>query len=117
MNIEELHSYCLTLKGAEETFPFDDTTLVMKVGGKMFALIPLDTVETSISLKCDPEKALQLRDEFPSVRPGYHLSKKHWNTVYMDGSISEELLKQWIVDSYELVVAGLPKKIREELSL
>jgi predicted DNA-binding protein (MmcQ/YjbR family) len=115
MNIEELHSYCLSLKGAEETFPFDDTTLVMKVGGKMFALIPLDTVETSISLKCDPEKALQLRDEFPCVRPGYHLSKKHWNTVYMDGSISEDLLKQWIVDSYELVVAGLPKKQREEL--
>jgi predicted DNA-binding protein (MmcQ/YjbR family) len=115
MNIEELHSYCLSLKGAEETFPFDDTTMVMKVGGKMFALIPLDTVETSISLKCDPEKALQLRDEFPCVRPGYHLSKKHWNTVYMDGAISEELLKQWIVDSYELVIAGLPKKQRAEL--
>ncbi len=115
MNIEELHSYCLSLKGAEETFPFDDTTLVMKVGGKMFALIPLDTVETSISLKCDPEKALQLRDEFPCVRPGYHLSKKHWNTVYMDSAISEELLKQWIVDSYELVIAGLPKKQRAEL--
>ena len=115
MNIEELHRFCLSLKGAEETFPFDDTTLVMKVGGKMFALIPLDTVETSISLKCDPEKALQLRDEFPCVRPGYHLSKKHWNTVYMDSAISEELLKQWIVDSYELVIAGLPKKQRAEL--
>lgn len=115
MNIEELHRFCVSLKGAEETFPFDNTTLVMKVGGKIFALIPLDTAETSISLKCEPEKALILRDEYPTVQPGYHLSKKHWNTIYMDVSIDEELLKTWIIDSYKLVVTGLPKKQREEL--
>ena len=114
MNIEELHRFCLSLKGAEETFPFDDTTLVMKVGGKMFALIPLDTVETSISLKCDPEKALLLREQYSNISPGYHLSKKHWNTIVMDESISDKLIKEWIMDSYQLVIAGLPKKLREQ---
>ena len=114
MNIEELHRFCLSLKGSEETFPFDDTTLVMKVGGKMFALIPLDTVETSISLKCDPEKALLLREQYSNISPGYHLSKKHWNTIIMEESISDKLIIEWIKDSYLLVIAGLPKKLREE---
>jgi predicted DNA-binding protein (MmcQ/YjbR family) len=115
MNLEELRDYCLGLKGATECLPFDDVTLVLKVQGKMFALIPLDTTETTISLKCDPEKAIVLREKFNAVVPAWHFNKKHWNTVYIDASISTEQLCEWIQHSYQLVVAGLPKKLREEL--
>ena len=112
MNIEELRSYCLSLKGATECFPFDEVTLVFKVGGKMFALANLDG-DLSVNLKCDPEKAIDLREHYPAVKEGYHMNKKYWNTLQIDGTISEKLIEQWIFDSYSLVLASLPKKARE----
>ncbi len=116
MNIETFRSYCLSKKGVSEEFPFDENTLVFKVMGKMFALTDLDNFE-SVNLKCDPEKAVQLREEFSSVMPGYHMNKKHWNTVLMDASISDRLVKEWIDDSYSLVVDSLPKRMRQELDV
>ncbi|HRV55088.1 MAG TPA: MmcQ/YjbR family DNA-binding protein [Mangrovimonas sp.] len=119
MNIEELQNYCLTKKGVEETFPFDEDTLVFKVLGKMFALMPLEKWElgqASISLKCDPEYSEELRANYSSIRGAYHMSKKHWNTLYLnEGEISPQLLKELIDHSYELVVKGLPKKLRDML--
>jgi predicted DNA-binding protein (MmcQ/YjbR family) len=116
MNIEEFRDYCLSKKGVTESLPFDETTLVYKVMGKMFALT--DTLgDFSMNLKCDPELALELREKFPAVQPGYHMNKKHWNTVYFDGSISDEELKSWIDDSYMLIVSSLPKKERDVLGL
>lgn len=115
MNIEELRNYCLSLQGAEETFPFDDVTMVMKVGGKLFAIIPLDEINTCISLKCDPEKAIELREKYNCVQPGYHLNKNHWNTVYISSEITSEQILEWINHSYNLIVASLPKKVRETL--
>ena len=115
MNVEELREYCLSLKGTTESYPFDDVTLVLKVQGKMFALIPLSTTETSISLKCDPELAISLREEYEAVVPAYHFNKKHWNTVYIDNRLNKKLICDWINHSYNLVVAGLPLKLREEL--
>lgn len=114
MNIEELHEYCLSLKRTTECFPFDDVTLVLKVKGKMFALIPLDNIETQISLKCDPERAISLREEYSAIIPAWHFNKKHWNTVKVEPSILKEFLLELINHSYNLVVAGLPKKLREE---
>ncbi|MCB0424415.1 MAG: MmcQ/YjbR family DNA-binding protein [Mangrovimonas sp.] len=119
MNIEELQNYCLAKKGVEETFPFDEDTLVFKVLGKMFALVPLEKWElgqASISLKCDPEYSEELRANYSSIRGAYHMSKKHWNTLYLnEGEISPQLLKELIDHSYELVVKGLPKKLRDML--
>jgi predicted DNA-binding protein (MmcQ/YjbR family) len=114
LNIEAFRSYCLSKKGVTEEFPFDENTLVFKVMGKMFALTDLENFE-SVNLKCDPERASQLREEFPAVTPGYHMNKKHWNTVLMDGTISDKLVKIWIDDSYNLVSASLTKKLRLEL--
>ena len=91
MNIEEYRSYCLAKKGVIEEFPFDNETLVFKVAGKMFALTNVSTF-ASINLKCDPEKAVELRDQYPAVLPGYHMNKKHWNTILLDGSIPRKLL-------------------------
>jgi len=116
MNIEDLREYCLSLKGTTESFPFDDMTLVLKVQGKMFALIPLSTTNTSISLKCDPELAITLREEFESVVPAYHFNKKHWNTVYIDDRLTRKQICDWIDHSYNLVVAGLPVKLRQEMA-
>ncbi len=116
MNIEEFREYCLSKKGVTESFPFDETTLVFKVMGKMFALTDTED-DFSINLKCDPEKAIELREQYPIVQPGYHMNKKHWNTIYIDGSISDEELKIWIDDSYRLVVSSLPKKERDVLGL
>jgi predicted DNA-binding protein (MmcQ/YjbR family) len=104
----------LAKKGVTEEFPFDDNTLVYKVIGKMFALADLDLFE-SVNLKCEPEKALQLREEYASVLPGYHMSKKHWNTVLMDGSIPDKKLKEWIDESYGLVVCSLTKSQQKAL--
>ena len=115
MNIEELRDYCLSLKGTTESFPFDEFSLVLKVQGKMFALIPLDNPETQIALKCDPEKAIALREEYSAVVPAWHFNKKHWNTVFIDNRLTRKLICEWIDNSYQLVVAGLPKKLREEL--
>lgn len=114
MNIEEFRDYCLSKKGVTESFPFDETTLVMKVMDKMFALGNLDG-PLSINLKCDPEKAIELREQYPAVKPGYHMSKKHWNTVEMDGSVDLKTVHSWIDDSYNLVVVKMTKKKQQEL--
>ena len=109
MNIEEFREYCLSRKGVTEHFPFDATTLVFKVMGKMFALTDLEGL-LSLNLKCDPEKAVELRERYPSVQPGYHMNKKHWNTISVDGSVDDVLIYKWIDHSYHLVVISLPKK-------
>lgn len=102
--------------GTTESFPFDEQTLVFKVMGKMYALTSVETF-LSINLKCDPEKALELREQFAGVKPGYHMSKKHWNTVMTDGSVSNEHLIEWTDHSYDLVVKGLTKALKTELAL
>jgi len=109
MNIEEFREYCLSKKDVTECFPFDETTLVFKVKGKMFALTDTED-QFSINLKCDPEKAIDLREHYPCVLPGYHMDKKHWNTVMVDGTADDKLLKEWIDDSYNLIIKKLPKK-------
>jgi predicted DNA-binding protein (MmcQ/YjbR family) len=115
LNIESLRSYCLLKKGTTEEFPFDENTLVFKVMGKMYALANVEQFN-SVNLKCDPERAIQLREQYPAVLPGYHMNKKHWNTILADGSIPDRTIQQWIDHSYELVVNSLPKKIREQMN-
>ena len=116
MNIEEFRNYCLNKKGVTEELPFDETTLVYKVLGKMFALTDTDD-DFTINIKCDPGKAIELRESYPeTVLPGYHMNKKHWNTVLMDGKIPDSILKRWIDDSYELVLNKLPKSKRKDIS-
>jgi len=114
MDIEAFRNYCLSKKGVTEGFPFDNDTLVFKVMGKIFALTDVESFE-SINLKCDPEVALYLRDQNPAVLPGFHMNKTHWNTVVIDGSVSENKLMEWIDHSYNLVVKGLPRKLRSQL--
>ena len=114
MNIEEFRNYCLSFKGTTEDLPFDEKTLVFKVLGKMFALTNIDLFE-SVNLKCDPEIAIELREQYEDVLPGYHMSKKHWNTIQVNGSISDDLVYKWVKDSYDLVVAKMTKKMRLEL--
>ena len=116
MNYEELRDFCLSLKGTTEHFPFDELTLVIKVQGKMFALLPLDNHETQITVKCDPDRAIALREEFSAIIPAWHFNKKHWNTVKIEPIISQKLLLELILHSYDLVVAGLTRKLREELN-
>ena len=103
VNIELLREYCLLKLGASEGFPFGEDTLVFKVSGKIFLLASLDAQPLQFNVKCDPLKALELREQYPAIVPGYHMNKKHWNTVIVDGSISTNLLKQMIDDSYLLV--------------
>lgn len=114
MNPESLRAYCLSLPATTEEFPFDEQTLVFKVKGKLFALTNVDSF-ASMNLKCDPERAVELREQYDSILPGYHMNKKHWNTVLLDGSLGEKFVKELILHSYQRVVAGLPKKLREEL--
>jgi predicted DNA-binding protein (MmcQ/YjbR family) len=114
MNIEEVRDYCLLKSGAEETFPFGESTSVMKVGGKIFALINLEGL-ASVNLKCDPIKAVELRESFPSIMPGYHMNKRHWNTVLLDGSLSRELICLMLDQSYELIFQSLPEKTKSEI--
>jgi predicted DNA-binding protein (MmcQ/YjbR family) len=114
MNLGTFQSYCVAKKGVTEEFPFGETILVYKVMGKMFALTDIDEF-SSINLKCDPETGAQLREEYSSVLPGYHMNKKHWITVLMDGSIPDKTLKLWIDASYQLVVKSLPKAQQKEL--
>lgn len=115
MNIEEIHEYCLSKPGVTEGFPFNETSLVFKVSGKMFALLDLSDEARGISLKCDPDLAVTLRDKYVEVKPAYHFNKKHWNGIDLKGNIPEKLLKQWIDHSYNLVVESLPKAKREKL--
>ena len=112
MDLAEFREYCLTKPGATEDTPFGPDVLVFKVGGKMFALAAFDAVPTTVNLKCDPDLALDLRDRYEQVRPGYHMNKKHWNTVEIEGGIPAVELRRMIHHSYELVVKGLPKAIR-----
>lgn len=116
MDIAALYEYCRTRKGATEEFPFGEDVLVFKVMGKMFALMNPDDVPPRINLKCDPERALELREQYEAVQPGYHMNKKHWNTVAPDGTIPDDLVRDLINHSYELVVASLKKADREALS-
>lgn len=114
MNIESFRAYCLAKPGTSESLPFDNQTLVFKVADKMFALTDVDLF-TSINLKCDPEQAALLREQYDAVQPGYHMNKKHWNTILMDGSVSDQLIEQWTDDSYDLVVSKLPQRVKETL--
>ena len=115
MNVEEFRNYCLAKKGVEETFPFDEHTLVFKVMGKMFALIPLERIPPQANLKCDPERAIMLREEYDgTITPGYHMSKVHWNTLFYE-NLPDTLTKKLIDHSYGLVVDKLPKKTKIEL--
>jgi predicted DNA-binding protein (MmcQ/YjbR family) len=116
MNLESLRDFCLALPGVTEDLPFGPDTLVFKVKGKVFLLTPLDTDAAQFNVKCDPEKAEELRATYPDVLPGYHMNKKHWNTVHVNGSIPAEKLFSWIRDSYDLIVASLPKKDQAELA-
>ncbi|RYF94918.1 MAG: MmcQ/YjbR family DNA-binding protein [Chitinophagaceae bacterium] len=115
MDIEQLRDYCLSKEFVEESFPFGPDTLVFKVGGKVFLLTGLGAENLSFNVKCDPDKVNELREAFSCVLPGYHMNKKHWNTIIVDGSASNQQLKQWIDDSYDLVIKSLSKKIRESL--
>jgi len=115
MHLEDILSFCLKLKGTTEHFPFDNRTLVFKVMGKMYALIDVESPD-SINLKCDPELAIELRERYASVQPGYHMSKKHWNTVLLNGELSSKELEMMIVNSYDLIISSLPKKLQNELS-
>ena len=115
MNIEEIREYCISKPAVTEGFPFNDTALVFKVAGKMFALLDLSEDSRGISLKCDPELAIELRARFPEVTPAWHFNKQHWNGVDLKGSISDKKLKEWIDHSYSIVVDSLPKSKREVL--
>ena len=110
MNAETLRAYCLDKPGAEETLPFGPDTVVYKVGGKAFLLTGFDSEDLRFNVKCDPEKAVELREEFACVFPGYHMNKKHWNTIVVDGSASSKQLKEWIDQSYDLVLKKKTKK-------
>ena len=116
MFIDELREYCLSKKGVEECLPFGPETLVYKVMGKVFLLTGLGSEPVQFNAKCDPEKALELRENYSCVIPGYHMNKKHWNTIICDGSANNKLIKQWIDDSYQLVAGSLTKKLKEELA-
>ncbi len=117
MPIENLRCYCLAKSGAEESFPFDEHTLVFKVAGKMFALFSLNKQPLAVNLKCDPERAIDLRERYTSISPGYHMNKKHWNTITIDGELSKDLVNSLVDHSYELVVSKLPKKLRQDFDL
>ena len=109
MNIEQIREYCIKKKGVTEEFPFDEETLVFKIAGKIFLLASLGSIPLQINLKCDPEKAIELREEFEFVQPGYYMNKKHWNTIIIDGTVPAKKILEWIDDSYNLVVSGLKK--------
>jgi len=112
INIEEVRDYCLAKPCVTEGFPFDEKSLVFKVCNKMFAILSLDE-DFRINLKCNPEKAVKLREEYSEIIPGYHMNKKHWNTVDLEGKLKADFVKQLIDDSYNLVFKSLPKKIRD----
>lgn len=117
MNSAELAAYCLSKKGAREDYPFGPEPLVVKVGSKMFALLSGGSEEASISLKCDPETAYLLRQQYAAVKPGYHLNKQHWNTVQIDGTMSDDVIREMIDDSYALVARKLTRAEKEQWGL
>lgn len=113
MNVEEIREYCIQKKGVTESFPFNETTLVFKVMNKMFCLLGLDNHR--VSLKNDPDKNIELRAKFPAIYEGYHLHKQMWNTIELNGTVPSKLMAQMIDESYDLIVASLTKKLKEEL--
>ena len=116
MNLDYFYEFCLSKKGVTEHFPFNEDTLVLKVGGKMFLLSSLSSWENGspqVNLKCDPERAQELRAEYDGIQPGYHMSKKHWNTISINKDVSDALVKELIDHSYELVFTSLPNKIKK----
>ena len=115
MDAGRLRDACLGHPGAVHEFPFGPETSVFKVHGKIFALSALDRSPLQVSVKCEPELAEQLRNTYPAIRPGYHLNKRHWNTVTLDGDLPDQLVRDLIEDSYDLVVSALPRRVREEL--
>lgn len=115
MNTETLREYCIGKPGATESYPFGGDALVFKVGGKMFALLATESQPTTLNLKCDPELAVQLREEHAAVTPGYHMNKTHWNTVTIDGRVRSVEVQEWIDHSYELVKKSLPKAVQAQL--
>jgi predicted DNA-binding protein (MmcQ/YjbR family) len=115
MYIDEFRDYCIAKRGVTEHTPFGPETLVMKVMNKMFALTGIDEFEF-INLKCDPERALELRDQYEGIRPGWHMNKTHWNSVMVDGSVSDQMIRELIDHSYELIVESLPRKLKDELA-
>ncbi len=114
MDISDIREYCLSLPAVEETTPFDETTLVYKIGGKIFLLTDIEH-PTSINIKCEPDQAIELRDRYDEIQPGWHMNKKYWNTVKIDGDLPATLIRKMIRDSYELVFRALPKIRREAL--
>jgi predicted DNA-binding protein (MmcQ/YjbR family) len=115
MDPTALRTWCLRQPGANEEFPFGPEHAVFKVAGKMFALSALERTPLEVSVKCEPELAVGLRASYPAIRPGYHLNKRHWNTITLDGSLPDQLVRDLIEDSYDLVVSALPKRLREQL--
>ena len=115
MNIEEFRDYCLSKKGTTESFPFGEETLVFKVMGKMYALTGVENF-VSTNLKCDPELALDLRERYHAVKPGFHMNKKHWNTVTFNEDAKDHEIFEWVDHSYDLVVKSLTKKLKDELA-
>jgi predicted DNA-binding protein (MmcQ/YjbR family) len=118
MNLENYYQYCLSKKGVTEHFPFDEDTLVFKVGAKLFALASLSQFEKGeprVNLKCDPERALELRAEFEDIQPGYHMSKVHWNTINVNRGVADKMILELINHSYDLVFKSLTKKIQTEI--
>ncbi len=115
MNIEQVREYCIHKKGVTEELPFNEDSPVYKVMGKIFLIANLNP-PFSINVKCDPEKAVELRERYSAVTPGYHMNKLHWNTVEIEGTVKNSLIEEWIDHSYELVVTGLKKSLREKLN-
>lgn len=114
MTLEDLQAYCARKPGVSWDTPFGPDVLVFRVVGKMFALAPINVFST-LNLKCDPERAIELRERYEGITPGYHMNKQHWNTVDVTGSVPEKLIRDLVDHSYELVRASLPKKVREEM--
>ena len=115
MDAAALRAWCLDQSGAFEDFPFTAEHSVFKVAGKMFALSALEREPLEVSVKCEPDLAVELRNSYQAIRAGYHLNKRHWNTITLDGSLPDQLVRDMIEDSYDLVVAGLPKRVQAEL--
>jgi len=115
MHVEDLRAYCIFKKGVEESFPFGNETLVLKVGGKIFLLVAIEAKPLQFNAKCDPALAVQLRERYSFVIPGYHMNKTHWNTIICDTTVSQKLIFEWIDNSYNLVLNSLPKKMKDAL--
>ena len=113
MNVENIQQICLSFKGVTEDMPFGESTLVFRVGGKIFALLSLDNNECQVNMKCAPDYAIDLREQYEDIIPGYHMNKKHWNTVYCERGLDDKLIRHLLQHAYQLVLDGLPKTLKE----